>query len=459
MVRRADPSRLALRSFAVVALAGLALMAACGRSDIVEHGLPPVCIGVRCSNHGRCVDAGGAAGCVCDPGYDPAGQECLPSSCAALPDLSRCNTADPPGFSYDLCIDQGCASPGCGTPGCNPPGPGFAIPDTSVTLCYDAAGVLGACPQSGEPFYGQDAQVGWDVLHPSVGERFVRHVFGAAEEPVVTDAVTGLMWLACVVGRGGAGCANLTGSTDGFTFDRAHTECEDLVWSGFDDWRVPDPFEARSIIDFEVPAPALDAGVFPGIASGLWAWTSATAQWDGTGWVVYLGSGGLSRGYGKTNLCSVRCVRTDHATVPLPLVRYEVDTASDRTVRDSRTGLLWQGCPAGMSGSSCAVGAAAGFDWQGALAYCDSLDWGGRSNWRLPNLNELLSLADIRTPNSPDAATDTTAFVGTPPSPFWSGTSRRGQVAPNAWVLDFAAGKDADADKSVVAPLVRCVTD
>lgn len=57
----------------------------------------------------------------------------------------------------------------------------------------------------------------------------------------------------------------------------------------------------------------------------------------------------------------------------------------DGTVLDDNTGLLWQQTPE--------------FDrkqYTDALAYCDALNLGGLSNWRVPSIKELYSLADFR---------------------------------------------------------------
>jgi len=50
---------------------------------------------------------------------------------------------------------------------------------------------------------------------------------------------------------------------------------------------------------------------------------------------------------------------------------------------DSESGLTWQ------SGED--VGAKS-FTWQQAVDYCDKLDWGGYTDWRLPSISELRTL-------------------------------------------------------------------
>ena len=56
----------------------------------------------------------------------------------------------------------------------------------------------------------------------------------------------------------------------------------------------------------------------------------------------------------------------------------------DGTVTDNNTGLIWQQVPP-----------AAFYSWTDAQAYADSLDLAGESDWRLPTIKELLSLADF----------------------------------------------------------------
>jgi len=72
----------------------------------------------------------------------------------------------------------------------------------------------------------------------------------------------------------------------------------------------------------------------------------------------------------------------------------DLSSADEPLLVDNVTGLIWQGCEAGLQGSDCASGSMAAYDWQSALAYCDALSWGGYRDWHLPDPYELDSIAD-----------------------------------------------------------------
>jgi hypothetical protein len=59
-------------------------------------------------------------------------------------------------------------------------------------------------------------------------------------------------------------------------------------------------------------------------------------------------------------------------------------TAQTVTVTDNLTGLMWTK-NANLAGTK---------NWSDALTYCNSLDHGGYTDWRLPNIRELHSLID-----------------------------------------------------------------
>jgi hypothetical protein len=121
-------------------------------------------------------------------------------------------------------------------------------------------------------------------------------------------------------------------------------------------------------------------------------------------------------------------------------------------VQDNVTGLLWQACPAGTSGKNCAAGSSMGMNWNTALAYCDSLDWGGRLDWRLPDPYELSSIVDS---SEGVSAVDSAIFQATPQSPFW--TSSTAAHVDQAWYVHFGNGGESGFISKNVFSQVRCV--
>ncbi|MDI7270079.1 MAG: DUF1566 domain-containing protein [Myxococcota bacterium] len=129
-----------------------------------------------------------------------------------------------------------------------------------------------------------------------------------------------------------------------------------------------------------------------------------------------------------------------------------VPVAEQPIVEDSRTGYLWQGCPAGLTGASCTTGSDSMMNWQSALAYCEGLDWGGRTDWYLPNVTELTSIVDD---SRISPSIDTTAFPATPSSYSWSSSSYSGSSS-YAWHVNFSSGNVSNLDKTN-SYYVRCI--
>jgi hypothetical protein len=106
------------------------------------------------------------------------------------------------------------------------------------------------------------------------------------------------------------------------------------------------------------------------------------------------------------------------ASANAPPGRYAI--TSD-TVLDKRTGLSWQrtGTPLRYSISE-------------AITYCHELDLAGYSDWRLPNMAELLSIVDVTRFNP---AIDSNAFPDTPAKLFYSSSPHVG-----GHCIDFGSG-------------------
>jgi hypothetical protein len=320
------------------------------------------------------------------------------ASCTGQPDFTPCTVVTVPDRKYDICMGGICASPGCGEASCNVSGSHFPLADTGQRTCSDEKTGTIECPAAGTALYGQDAQYGWDTSHAS-SERYTREL-SLADEPLVIDNVTGLMWQGCEVGLHGSDCSQGTmGKQD---WPSAVSTCDRLVWAGYRDWHLPDPYELDSIVEI---ASNVDRTAFPAShLSGLFYWSSSTAAGKAAFAWTFTGTT-----FDKAYEEPVRCVRGGET---LHGARFTRDTSvSDQpVVMDNVTGLVWQGCPGGITGRDCDTGTAVGRYWADWLSTCEGLSWAGKTDWRLPNWKELRSIADHRR-GSP--AFDATVFPGT----------------------------------------------
>jgi len=114
------------------------------------------------------------------------------------------------------------------------------------------------------------------------------------------------------------------------------------------------------------------------------------------------------------------------------------------TVYDDQTNLVWQ---------DNAVVATQELNWTASIDYCENLDFAGYQDWRLPNVNELLSITD---PSVYNPAIDGT-FQNIAPQYHWSSTTQDSN-ASSAWSIGFYSGDD-DADGKVGNGYVRCVRE
>jgi len=97
--------------------------------------------------------------------------------------------------------------------------------------------------------------------------------------------------------------------------------------------------------------------------------------------------------------------------------------ASDVVV-DDETGLIWQ--------DSSYI---ASKNWSGAKSYCKNLSLGGYSNWRLPNIDELISIVDT----SRKSPAIKKIFHHTKSGYYWSSSVYKGDSS-KAWYLGFYNG-------------------
>jgi hypothetical protein len=90
---------------------------------------------------------------------------------------------------------------------------------------------------------------------------------------------------------------------------------------------------------------------------------------------------------GQTNSYAIKDDGAYQKGVALPNPRFTVGASGEATncVADNLTGLMWAR-NANIGGVK---------TWTNAVTYCESLDYGGQTDWRLPNAKELFSLIDL----------------------------------------------------------------
>jgi Protein of unknown function (DUF1566) len=162
-------------------------------------------------------------------------------------------------------------------------------------------------------------------------------------------------------------------------------------------------------------------------------------------------------------------VCNDRVNQTAPASRF-VDNGNG-TVTDSRTGLMWQRCmmgytfsnngtPGTLTDDSCAASATVTFLWQQALRGAVDLNaqggFGGFSDWRLPNIKELISIVEHKC-TSP--AINETIFPDTPPTAqvFSSSPGNDGVAKTTVMTLDMRDGQDDSTEDAVVQTALRSV--
>lgn len=122
----------------------------------------------------------------------------------------------------------------------------------------------------------------------------------------------------------------------------------------------------------------------------------------------------------------------------LPNPRFTVGASGDAAncVTDNLTGLVWAR-NANLTSYS--------VTFASAIAYCEALDYGGQTDWRLPNVKELQSLIDFGRYNP--ALPSGHPFTGVVLGGYWTSSSGAGSPG-NAWNVYPANGNVSYDDKA-----------
>lgn len=285
---------------------------------------------------------------------------------------------------------------------------------TGQNKCYNASAET-ACPASyDEAFYGQDAQ--YAELGACIPKNLTLKQV-AEESFIVFDNNTGLEWQHTIPASGGY-----------YNWEKAKEYCSTISDGQHDGWRLPTPQEFLTIIDISRTNPALDTTYFSNMSSTThYFWTSEVKPDETDKAFTASAEQGILSYDSKTALHKVICVWGD----TLPTASLTTESISENEVMtDSTTGLTWQKTPESAE------------TWQAALSYCENLTYAG-GGWRLPNRNELASLANF---SRSKPASD---FPEMPAEGrFWSSSTYIGGYPSVIFYLDSSNGTQNYQSKS-----------
>lgn len=107
---------------------------------------------------------------------------------------------------------------------------------------------------------------------------------------------------------------------------------------------------------------------------------------------------------------------------------------NDGTITHSKTGLMWKRCNEGQGDDANCSAAASSYTWQQALALPETLNvsggFAGYSDWRLPNIKELISIVEGACASP---AINEDRFPNTPLSYNWSASAAASASSDGVW--------------------------
>lgn len=121
--------------------------------------------------------------------------------------------------------------------------------------------------------------------------------------------------------------------------------------------------------------------------------------------------------------------------------------AGDDIVLDRATGLMWA-----ADGNAAGCNNGANITWANAIIYAEGLMFAGFTDWRLPNVKELMSIVNYGLFLPPISQPP---FSNTFTHCYWSSTTNV-SIDDEAWVVDFFGGM-VDIMPKGVAIRIRCV--
>lgn len=286
------------------------------------------------------------------------------------------------------------------------------IYQTGSTTCYNDSGTA-TCASTSSSHPSQD----FDLSNLSLS----RNNFstpttnsGFINDLITRDPSINLTWTTCPIGRSGTGPACNIGSTTTSTKAAAITACSNLNsgsgFAGITNWRLPTSAEMHRIVNIS-NGPRNDPAYFPnGVSGNFWLTESDADSPTTFSARIDFTSFGNSEPLSNAGPAGILCVSGDS----FEYQRYK--DLGNGVIQEMRSGLFYQKCVRDSSDSiNCSATPTATSNWSSALQYCDTLILGSRSDWRLPNIFELLALVRFKNDATADARyIDTSFFTNNP---------------------------------------------
>ncbi|MCR6700959.1 MAG: DUF1566 domain-containing protein [Dokdonella sp.] len=362
-------------------------------------------------------------------------------------------------------------------------GDASALPRQDARFGRDALAALGQLPKVGGGEYGFDytricangdaegtgscpngPPLPADVEHPAPNDW-----------ACLRDNVTGLVWS---LGNAiGTTWAEASSTAPGSFIHRANTSARCGLSAG---WRLPVRREGYSLMSAGRQLPSVEPAYFPILSTTLTGksfWTTdVDMTWYPEAWnhVVFFdwaGTGSYncrdvipghpkcalpppgSNGRWESSVLLVNGVwRSASPSISEP--RWQV-RADGLAVSDSATGLMWDRCTWGQTGTTCDGEGQLFRHWNDAMqvsGLANQMRHRGYYDWRVPNARELESLVETDTARP---AIDVNVFPNTAQELYWTSTQKPvlPTVSNQAWCVGFREGIVGNCMKAVDANL------
>lgn len=243
----------------------------------------------------------------------------------------------------------------------------------------------------------------------------------AYENFTLIDGATGLEWQDTAVSS--------------MNWEDAQEHCLTLFMNYESDWRLPSMQELLTIVDYSETDPTTADNIFHD-SSSAYFWTSTSSEYNSSrAWFISFQTG-FSGTYDKTGTWPARCVRGE----PLENSNFSI---VGETVVDTTTNLQWQDTEVVTTTSR---------NWEDSIDYCENLILESKEDWRMPNINELVSILDY----SENLPAINNLFVHTSGLYYWSSTIKDNDASFAQYVY-FAYGYSGRTVSKSDNEYTRCV--